>query len=127
MAGDPTKEVLNDESFTRQQALARRLSAWILAVGLILAAAVYSKTYPGDTDPDPNELNADNSKRYEDSVERIGGKSAVLGIEMEDDLTSLWHGRKLAYTLAGLSITASLLCFVFSKLTLHPLPPKEKP
>ena len=122
----PPKTAAEDtesESFRDQQQLARRLSVWILAIGLLLSAAVFVKTSPGDNAPDPNELNSDNSKVYETQVERIGGKSAVLGIEMEDGFSGLWRGRELAYTLAALSVTASLLCFGFSKLTLHPAPP----
>ena len=107
-----------------QQQRARRLAVWILAIGLLLSAAVFVKTSPGDNDPDPYELNQDNSKKYEDSLERIGGKSAVLGVEMEDWFTALWHGRELAYTLAAISVGGALVCFVFSTLTLHPPPPE---
>jgi hypothetical protein len=99
----------------------------ILVLGLALASAVYLNTSPNDSDPDPYELNAGNSKRYAAALERIGGKSAVLGVEVEDGIASLFHGRKLAYTIATLSITGALLFFAFSKLTVHPLPVESAP
>jgi len=127
MHPDKPTEASEPESFLLQQRQARRLAVWILAIGLILSAVVFVKTSPGDNDPDPYELDQTNSKKYEDSLERIGGKSAVLGVEMEDWFTALWHGRELAYTLAAISVSGALVCFVFSNLTLHPPsdPPKR--
>ncbi len=62
------------------------------------------------------------SKAYEHDVEEIGGKSAVLAIEFNHWLGSLWHGRRLAYTLASLSVGGALACFFLARRLGDPLP-----
>jgi len=104
--------------------VARRARQWALGclvVGLVLSAVIYSRTDPTDGDPDPYQLNAQNSKRYEDQLERIAGKSAVLGVEIQGWWDSLWHGRQLAYTVLVLTLLSSGACFLFAHLEVRPL------
>jgi hypothetical protein len=49
-------------------------------------------------------------------VERLGGMSAVYALEFHRWFLSLWHGRRLAYTLAALSAAVALLCFYIAGL-----------
>lgn len=102
------------------QARARWMGGILLGAGLILSIAIFMRTDPTDGDPDPYELNAQNSKRYEDQLERIGGKGAILGVEVQSWWDSLWHGRKLAYTVLTLSVVSSGLCFIFAQLEVAP-------
>jgi hypothetical protein len=51
------------------------------------------------------------SKRYIHDIELYGGKAAVVVDEIDRWLASLWHGRRLAYTLVIVSIGAALACF----------------
>ncbi len=51
------------------------------------------------------------STRELQEVERLGGQPAVLVLEFHRWFLSLWHGRRLAYTLALLSAAVALLCF----------------
>jgi hypothetical protein len=103
------------------QVRARWLAVICLVAGLVLSAAIFSHTSPTDSDPDPYELNAQNSKKYEDQLERIGGKSAVLGVEMQGWWDSLWHGRQLAYTVLVITVLSSGACFLFSQLEVRPM------
>jgi hypothetical protein len=57
-----------------------------------------------------------NSKKHLLELERIGGEAAVVAAEMTEWFNGLWHGRRLAATLAVLSVGASLLCFLAGKL-----------
>ena len=119
------------------QARFRRIGTLILAAGLLAAAAIYTRT-PPDAERGgigyfieggksfvmtPNE-----SKRYEYEMERIGGKANILASEIVGWFGGLWHGRRLAGTLAVLSVGGSLTCFFLAHLFgLPPLPEEERP
>ena len=118
-AAEPPFPPLSEPGIVAQRA--RRWALGGLIVGLALSAAIYSRTDPTDGDPDPYQLNAQNSKRYEDQLERIGGKSAVLGVEIQGWWDSLWHGRQLAYTVLVLTLLSSGACFLFAHLEVRPL------
>ena len=62
-------------------------------------------------------LTTADSKRYQYDAERIGGKSVVVAGEISQWLSSLWHGKQLAYTIALLAIVISLACFLIAQ---HP-------
>jgi len=70
-------------------------------------------------------VRADDSKKYERQMEQISGKSGVLAAEFMDWLGSLWHGRKLAYTLGVLSVGSSLTCLFLANFQI--LGPPENP
>jgi len=101
-----------------------RIGAFILVIGLISAAIIYFTTADKQYGAIGYETDGGNSyaimpgdsKSYEYEVERIGGKSAVMGVEMNAWLASLWRGRRLAYTLASFSVVASLACFILAHL-----------
>jgi hypothetical protein len=98
--------------------LMRRIAAAILALGLCAAAAVFVLAAP---EPDEDYagvyvLSIQNSKKYQLELQRIGGKSAVLAAEFSEWFDSLWHGRRLAATIAVLSVVASGVCWLFGKL-----------
>lgn len=57
-----------------------------------------------------------NSKKYRLQLEKIGGKYAVVAAEMSEWFDGLWHGRNLAWTIASLTVGASLLCFLAGKI-----------
>ncbi len=99
--------------------------AIVLAAGLIAAALVYFlAANPTDIGATGYRIVGGNvyaltlaeSTRELQEVERIGGKSAVLLLEFHRWFLSLWHGRRLAYTLALLSAAVALLCFYVAGL-----------
>ncbi len=62
-------------------------------------------------------LTTDDSKRYQYDMERIGGKSVFVAEEISQWFASLWHGKRLSFTIALLSIVVSLACFLVAQ---HP-------
>ncbi|TRZ93177.1 MAG: hypothetical protein D4R84_10940 [Rhodocyclaceae bacterium] len=103
--------------------LMRRLAACVLIVGLS-ASAIVLATASAEADEDDAGFytsSVNSSKKYRGDLERIGGKAAVAAAEFNEWFDGLWHGRRLAGTLAALSIGASLLCFLASRV----LPPDE--
>ncbi|WP_077033699.1 hypothetical protein [Pelomonas sp. KK5] len=44
-------------------------------------------------------------------LEHIGGKAAVWAVEFNEWMGSLWHGKRLAATVAVLAAVAMLACF----------------
>ncbi|HUN67938.1 MAG TPA: hypothetical protein VMU46_04015 [Burkholderiales bacterium] len=63
------------------------------------------------------------SKRYVRDLERYGGKAAVLFDEINRWFDSLWQGKTLAFTVACISLAASLATFLFAR----GLPPDQDP
>ncbi|MGH8822710.1 MAG: hypothetical protein ACREWJ_15665 [Rhodoferax sp.] len=92
----------------------------LLVVGLIAAIVIYFLA-ANQTGADAAGYNIvggtaypitlDDSSRELQQVERLGGKPAVLALEFHRWFLSLWHGQRLAYTLAVLSAAVALLCF----------------
>ena len=102
-------------------------SAVILFLGLFCAAWVYvvAEDYSSESNAVSYEIidghkyaleNAD-SKRYQYDMERFGGKANVVADEFNQWLSSLWHGKRLACTIALLSIGGALVCLLIAQ---HP-------
>ena len=51
------------------------------------------------------------SKLYQSQEDRMGGKFAPVADEITQWFSSLLHGKRLAYSIAILSIIAALLCY----------------
>jgi hypothetical protein len=74
----------------------------ILTLGCATALSIYltAGPAPGDTSgDDPTD-----SKQYQRQMELYGGKANVLAAELTRWLGSLWHGRRLALTVACATI-----------------------
>ena len=69
----------------------------ILAVGLIAALAIYVAAARA---PDDSSDELTDSKQYLRQMELYGGKANVLAAELQHWFASLWHGRRLALTVA---------------------------
>jgi len=109
----------------------KRMGAAILVLGLLSAIVVFifASEAPGNAtayqiiDGVSYPVDVNNTKSYNYNMERIGGKSAVFASDLDDWFSSLWHGKKLGYTLAVLSIVSTLLCYWLAYL--FSLPPHE--
>ena len=99
------------------QARIRAVTRAILVLGFAAAVVIYLTAQP----PPGNALGYDplDTKRYLHDLEVYGGKANVLAAEFRDWFDSLWHGKRLAFTVAALSLIAA---FVF-KFFATPLPP----
>ncbi|HTL68042.1 MAG TPA: hypothetical protein VL200_10300 [Lacunisphaera sp.] len=84
----------------------RVFGAVVLAAGL--AAAVMLYVFAPE-ERDPGLIGVDvptNAERHQ--LERMGGKTYVLAKDFSDWFGSLWHGRRLAYTVGALSLAGFL-------------------
>ena len=59
------------------------------------------------------------TKRQSLELERMGGKSYILFNDLNEWFASLWHGRRLGYTIGVLSIAGFLGCRWFADLLEH--------
>jgi len=73
----------------------------ILVVGLAAAVWIYLNA-PTPAAGAGNPL--EESKQYVRTLELYGGKANVLAVELREWFDSLWHGTRLAYTVACSSV-----------------------
>ena len=86
--------------------LVRRLGLAIAALGLAAAALACVR---GGTDD--AEVDAVEHQREMRELERLGGTASVRTAEFDQWLSSLWHGRRLAGTLAVLALVVGGACW----------------
>lgn len=94
----------------------RTIGVFILLAGLVVAVLIYLNA-PLPEDDLLNAVALGNSKATEYEMERIGGVGNVYSTEFAHWFESLWHGKRLAFTVATLSLAGGLVCFVLA----HPL------
>ena len=94
----------------------------ILVIGLIVATIVYA-TSPAIAESDASSVQIINgvaypvdSSRQMQQLERIGGKASVQAYKFQQAFESLWHGRKLAYTLSVVGVLLAFLCWHIASL-----------
>lgn len=97
----------------------------ILAAGLLAAAVIDRRA--ASPDPSAEAISQEFTKRYEADMERMGGKSNLAAAEFREWFGSLWHGKRLARTVAVLSIGGGLACFAIAHLLEYPPAPSEPP
>ncbi len=95
------------------------ISATILVVGLSSAFFIYRASENqslGVTGSEAGEgglyeLNPEYSKQYLRALELYGGQANVLAYEIREWFVGLWHGKSLAYIVAGVAIVVALGVF----------------
>ena len=80
----------------------------IFVLGLLAAVVIYLVAPEVDLDEIAYQEMA--TKQYERQIEMNGGKNLVLAAQFTHWFGTLWHGRKLATSIAVLSVLAALLC-----------------
>src|SRR5262249_57747211 len=110
------------EQLPTSQALLRLAAAATAIVGFVSAIWIYltAAAPPGN----PLGYEPEDSKQYIRDLERYGGKANVLATQLTDWVNGLWHGRRLAFTLAcitGLAARGLLL----APIPLPPPPPRR--
>ncbi len=94
----------------------------ILVLGLAAAVVIYLTAQP----PPENPLGYDplDTKKYLHDLEVYGGKANVIAAQFRDWFDSLWHGKRLAYTVAVITvIAAGTFKFFATPLPLDPEAP----
>ena len=74
------------------------ISVATLVVGLVTAIGIYVSAARSTDDMIAYEI--EHSKQYQRTLELYGGKANVIAVEITQWFDSLWHGRRLAYTVA---------------------------
>jgi hypothetical protein len=74
------------------------ISVAVLIVGLVTAIGIYVSAARSTDDMIAYEI--EHSKQYQRTLELYGGKANVIAVEITQWFDSLWHGRRLAYTVA---------------------------
>ena len=98
-------------------------SVVILIVGLLAAALIYvmaSKKADADRGDDQivggQAYRLDDSARQQQQLERLGGKAAVYTVAFNQWFSSLWEGKRLAYTVAALTVVVAFGCYYIAGL-----------
>ena len=92
-----------------------KISAGILLIGVMAALVIYVNAGPTSG---RQEARLEDSKQYLRQLEFYGGTANVMANEARQLVASLWHGRRLAITVACLSTLLAGAAFV----ALTPLP-----
>ncbi len=104
----------------------RLLGGFILATGVLAAAVLHWS--PRSDDDDIIGYTFEGGKAF--PIRRgdysLGGKANVLTTEFRDWFGSLWHGRKLAYTVAFLAVAGACACFIAEHFFVWPPPPDDR-
>ena len=79
----------------------RIVAAVLVVVGSGIGLAIWALATPDAANPLEEY---EQSKRYDAELQRVGGKSAVFGAEMQRGIASLFHGPTLGLTICGLSL-----------------------
>lgn len=85
----------------------------ILAVGFLGSIAIYWKA----TTPTANPLGYDpeDTKQYLRQMQMYGGNANVLASELREWFASLWHGERLAFTVAFLTLMTAAAYWLFTR------------
>ena len=94
-----------------------QVSVWLLTIGFVAAIVVFF-AMPPDSDDDPL-LSEMHGRSYERQMRMLGGKANLASAEIVDGFLDLWQGRKLAGTLAVVTVLGTLL---FRFVASHPDP-----
>jgi hypothetical protein len=84
--------------------LVRRTGLALLLIGWIAAACVF---FTAPADPRADTVAQQREMR---ELERLGGTATAQTVRFDQWLGSLWHGRRLAATLAVLSLVVAAGC-----------------
>ena len=85
--------------------LVQRVGLAVAIIALVLAVPAWLRPGPDD------EVDAVEHHREMQQLERLGGRASVRTAEFDQWLSSLWHGRRLAATLAVLGLVLGGACW----------------
>jgi hypothetical protein len=91
----------------------RRVIVAILAVGLLASAVIYRNATAASANPlgyDPAD-----TKQYLRQLQTYGGDANVLASELREWFASLWHGERLAFTVAFLTLLTAAGYWLYTR------------
>ncbi|ODU17118.1 MAG: hypothetical protein BGP22_30330 [Variovorax sp. 67-131] len=95
------------------------IAGWICAVLVYIVASGNDSATAADRrviDGQVYVVPLETSKREQQEMERLGGKTTVWMVESATWLGSLWHGKRLAFTLALLATVIGGSCVYLAGL-----------
>lgn len=96
-----------------------RITSAILVLGLAASLVIYLRAQaPADN---PLGYDPEDTKRYRREMEVYGGTANLLASDVREWLVSLWHGERLAFTVAFLTALSAAGYRFFSR----PIAPVE--
>ncbi len=101
-----------------------RVAATIALAGLVAACVIYvtASVAPGGAVERPED-----TKQYLRQMEVYGGKANVLASQAREWFGELWHGKRLAGTVAVLSLVLAAISFVALTPLAEPSRGSEQP
>ena len=100
----------NNYIFGLKPSLLRFAAIIILVVGLCSSVIIYFNAQP--IPPNPLGYNPLDTKKYLRELELYGGTMNVLVTEFREWFDGSWHGKKLAFTVAFITVALAFLCCV---------------
>jgi len=85
------------------------IASFVLAAGLGSSLSIYLAA--GDVSDAVSGYGIEETKPYIHDLELYGGKANVIAAEITKWFEGLWHGKSLAYTVAFITIIASMALF----------------
>lgn len=98
----------------------RAVTRAILVAGFAAAAALYA----ANARPGAGDYELERTKLYRHDLEVYGGRANVLADDFREWFSGLWHGRNLAFTVAGLTVLAAL-AYRFVAAPVPPAPDRD--
>jgi hypothetical protein len=90
------------------------VTAAILAIGFGSAIWIYLAAEPAPLNP--LGIEPEDSKQYMRELELYGGKANVLAVELKHWFDGLWHGKRLAVTVACVTVLLAGACVLGTTL-----------
>lgn len=88
-------------------------AAAIFVIGWSAAVLIYAAA--PDVDNEELVYQATTGKRFDFELERTGGKALVMAVRFGHWVGTLWHGQRLAYTIAITCSLTALMCWWVSR------------
>ena len=85
-------------------------SALVLAIGLGVAAGIYFFAPEPDENAVLYEMSV--SKQYARTLQRLGGKQALLMDDLQRWFAARWEGKQLGVTIGWLSVGVALVLYL---------------
>ena len=84
-------------------------SLLVLVIGLSVGAGIYF--FSPEEDENMAMYEIAQSKQYNRTLQRFGGKASVLFDEIQTWVAARWHGKQLGVTIGWISVGAALVLY----------------
>jgi hypothetical protein len=89
----------------------RFIAAAILIIGLACAGVIYLRAGPDAV----SSYEWEETKQYQRTLELYGGTANVVASDFREWFASLWHGQRLAFTVAFITLATAFCCWFLAR------------